>query len=421
MLRLATRRAREADSALRGRPFRALWLGQSASALGDAFVPLASVFAVLRIGGSARTIGLLLMTGIATRICALLVGGVMADRISRVKTMVIADLVRAATQASVAIALVTRYGGPAPLFAGAVIYYAASGVFIPACGRLVRELVPAETVQRANGLLESSNQSCLIAGQMTAGLLVAATGPGPAFAIDAASFAVSAVCVSLIPPADSPVGRSSRFWRDFRAGWIEIGRRGWYLFNLIMHAMWNLGAAVFFVLGPVMMGRYYGGSAAWGVTLTSISAGSVAGGLATARIRARRTVMIANSAGLLVAALLLLLAARAPLYTLAIGGAVAYAGAGLLDGVWRSMVQQLIPVEILSRATASNWIISLIAVPVGYGLAGPAATTFGVAPTLAGGAGIAAMASILLVVWAWRAGATRLDSGIFTLRSTSRR
>lgn len=418
MLRALTRRVGRRDSALQTSSFRALWLGQSASALGDAFVPLASAFAVLRIGGSAGTIGLLLMTGLVTRICALLAGGVWADRLPRTRAMIGSDAVRAVTQASVAAALITRYGGVAPLFVGSVVYYAASGIFIPASSRLVPELVPAGAVQQANGMLETSNQSCLIVGQLTAGLLVAATGPGSAFAIDAASFVASAVCISRIRSPDSRIKTETRFWEDFRAGWIEIGRRGWYCFNLAMHAMWNLGAAIFFVLGPLEMYRHYRGSAAWGIILAGVSLGSVIGGIATARIHARHTVLIANAAGTLVAAPMLLLANRAPLYLLAVSGAVAYAGAGLLDGVWRSMVQQLIPLGILSRVTASNWIISLIAVPVGYVVAGPCASAIGTSETLAAAAGVTLAASILLVLWTRRARVTRLDSGIFTVRNS---
>jgi MFS family permease len=403
------------ESGVWTRSFTALFLGQSVSSIGDAFVPLASSFAILHAGGSATTVGLLFMTGLIARICSLLIGGVWADRLPRVITMVTSDLLRAAVQGGVAVAIIEHYGGVWPIFLGTIMYYVAAGFFTPAAGRIIPEILPAGAIQRANGLLSASYQSCQIAGQVLSGVVVATIGPGVAFVIDAVSFLASALIVMQVTGVAPSRAVGGRFWQDFRVGWSEILRRRWYCFNLAMHALWNMGTAAFFVLGPVIMVRHYGGSAAWGITLAGISAGSVAGGIATASLRLKRTAVVANAAGMLAALPLLLLAFTRPLYLLVVGGAVAYAGAGLLDGVWRSMSQQLLTIDMMSRVTASNWIVSLTAAPLGYGLAGPCASAFGIRPTLEGAAGITVLVSVLLVGWALRYRVIRADSGIFQL------
>jgi hypothetical protein len=330
-------------------------------------------------------------------------------------TMATSDLLRAAVQGAVAAAIIEHYGGVWPIFLGTIVCYVAAGFSTPAAGRIIPEILPAGAIQRANGLLSASSQACQIAGQVLSGVLVATLGPGFAFAIDAISFLASALLVMQVTGVAPSRDAGGRFWQDFRVGWSEILRRRWYCFNLAMHALWNMGTAAFFVLGPVIMVRHYGGSAAWGITLAGISAGSVAGGIATASVRLRHTAVIANAAGVLAAAPLFLLAFTMPLYVLVIGGAVAYAGAGLLDGVWRSMSQQMLPVDIMSRVTASNWIVSLTAVPLGYGLAGPCASAVGMRPTLEGAAGITVLASVLLAGWALRYRVIKTDSGIYQL------
>jgi hypothetical protein len=60
---------------LSDRPFRLLWLAATTSAVGSAFVTVALAFAVLGIGGTATSLGLVLLTGtIAGPCCPCRVG-----------------------------------------------------------------------------------------------------------------------------------------------------------------------------------------------------------------------------------------------------------------------------------------------------------------------------------------------------------
>ncbi len=62
------------------RPFRLLWLGRTSSSVGDALIPVALAFAVLRIGGGATGLGLVLAAFTIGRASFVAVGGVWADR-----------------------------------------------------------------------------------------------------------------------------------------------------------------------------------------------------------------------------------------------------------------------------------------------------------------------------------------------------
>src|SRR6202158_1382407 len=62
--------------------FRLLWAGQATSAIGDGLMSIALAFAVLRIGGSATQLGLVLAVGLASRVAFYLAGGGWAARVA---------------------------------------------------------------------------------------------------------------------------------------------------------------------------------------------------------------------------------------------------------------------------------------------------------------------------------------------------
>src|SRR5690242_559550 len=74
--------------------FRRLFIGRTASLVGDGITPVALAFAVLDLTGSATDLGLVLAAHSLVLIALVLVGGVYADRLSPRLAMLGADLVR---------------------------------------------------------------------------------------------------------------------------------------------------------------------------------------------------------------------------------------------------------------------------------------------------------------------------------------
>jgi MFS family permease len=68
---------------LREPNFRAVFIGQATSALGNGLVPVALAFAVLQLTGSTTDLGLVLTSEFVAQLALFLAGGVVADRISR--------------------------------------------------------------------------------------------------------------------------------------------------------------------------------------------------------------------------------------------------------------------------------------------------------------------------------------------------
>ncbi len=383
---------------LAGRAYRLLWIGQSVSSAGDALVQVALVFAILHIGGTASDIGYVVAVQMVTRVVFILAGGVWADRLRRQFVMLTADILRAMVQAALAVLLFTGQAHVLELGAGAALYGAAQAFFGPASAGLVPETVPTDQLQQANALMGFSRSFLSVGGPAVAGLLIAVFGPGLVFALDAATFVVSAASLGLLRLAPRSLPRRSSFRADLAVGWHELAMRPWYWLNLIAHALWNFAIPAYSVLGPVIAAARLGGASAWGIISASWAAGAVVGGVIALRARPRRPLVVGNLA--LVLGALPMLALARPLGTWEIGIAAAFGSAGMifLNTVWTATMQELIPDQVRSRVDSYDWLISLVVMPAGFAIVGPLAAGAGDAVTLVGAAAVLAIPSGLVVL-----------------------
>jgi MFS family permease len=192
------------------------------SAFGDGLYPVALAFAVVEVTGSAGDLGLVFMAVLIPRVVFMLGGGVWADRLPRHRVMLAADAFRCAMQALTGLYL---FGGRDmlwPLLLLSALYGAGDAFFQPAITGLVPQTVRPERVQQANALLSLTRNSVWLAGPVVAGIVVSTVGPACAFAVDAASFAVSAVFLALmrVPPGER--GERTSFLGELRAGLGEV-------------------------------------------------------------------------------------------------------------------------------------------------------------------------------------------------------
>ncbi len=359
---------------------------------------VALAFAILRSGGDAAEIGYVIACQVLIRVAFILAGGVWADRMPRQLVMLGSDLARLVVQAALAALLLVSLAKIWELGLGAALYGAAQSFFGPASTGLLPELVPAGQLRQANALMGFSRGLVSVAGQAVAGLLIAAFGPGVAFAADAATFAVSAACLArLRPPPRRPADREP-FLADLAAGWHEVVIRRWYWLNLISHALWNLAIPAYLVLGPVIALRELGGASAWGAISACWAAGAVLGGAFALRIKPRRPLVAGNLALLL--GTLPLLALAVPLQVWQIGIAAAFGSAAVvfMNTAWTATMQLLVPAQVRSRVDSYDWLISLVVMPAGFVAVGPVAAAAGPAATLTGAALVLAIPCAVVVL-----------------------
>jgi MFS family permease len=363
---------------LRLRNFRLLFAGHGVSTFGDRMVTVALAFAVLELGGSASAVGLVLAAAWVPTVASVLVGGVVADRISRRTVMVAADLVRVGSQGSIAVLLIAGAAEIWMLAALAGVTGAATGFFNPSATGLLPDVVPSEGLQPANALRSTAASVSEILGPLASGVLVAAAGAGWAIAADAVTFAVSAACLAALQLRAAAEREPAAFLRDLRDGWIAVRSRRWVWTFLVYFGVANVMWGAWTALGPVVADRDLGGAGPWGTVLAAVGAGALLGSLAATRVRPSRPLIFVALMDALFGLPLAFLAASTSVPILALGGVLSGAGMMLGMSVWETTLQREIPPESLSRVASYDWFGSYAVYPIGLAIWGPLAGVIGI-------------------------------------------
>ena len=385
---------------LREPRFRLLWIGQATSTIGDGLLPVALAFAVLDgLDRSATALGVVLAAHTLPLVLFVLVGGVWADRLPWQLVMLTSDVIRGAVQATLAVMFLTGAAELWHLVALIAVYGTAEAFFQPAATGLVPETVTAPRLQQANAMLGLTRSGAFVAGPAIAGAVIAVANPGFVFAVDAATFAVSAVSLALlrVPQRIRERARES-FLAELAGGWRELVARTW-LWVIILWATSILFAVVapFQTLGPLVAKQSLGGAPTWGMIAAAFGLGMVAGGVVALRFKPARPMFVSSVLFFLAVPGPALLALRAP--ALAIAGVQVLAGVaiGFFIAVWQTTMQQHVPPHALSRVSAWDWLGSFALLPLGFVLAGPVADQIGVSTTLWISAGWCAFSTALIV------------------------
>ncbi|WP_431942565.1 MFS transporter [Micromonospora marina] len=280
---------------------------------------------------------------------------------------------------------------------------------------LVAELLPQQHHLAANALLGVFGQAATIVGPPLAGLLIAWAGAMWLIAIDAVSFAVLAVSYRLVAPA---VRRESAVRSEGarRAGAVRhqagnqheggdreggdrhdtatAGPSRESGFRIIardrsLRGLLSLSFAFFFLFGPFYVAMpvhvtddLHASAGTLAAYYTAFGVGSLLGGLLTGHLHGRplRTTLAGIVA--LFGAALLPLGLGAPVVL----SLPAFALAGLVWAPYQptatALFQRRAGTVDLPRVLAANGAVTVLAVPLGTMLGGPATAAFGARPTL---------------------------------------
>jgi len=378
----------------RDRQFVVLAGARVISVLGNGFARVALAFAVLSLpGAGAGRLSLVLACQAVPQLVFILVGGVIADRMSRSRLMALADVLGAGAYAGLAAMVLTGHAPLPAMCLFAVAAGTATALFAPALDGLVPLLVPASRLQRANGLLRMGINGSMLLGLALSGVTVALVGAGWALALNAASFVASAALTSRLR-VTTPVRSKASGWADLREGWHEFASRQWLWVVVAQYAVVVAARnATVGVLGPLAADQYLGGPRAWSVIVAAQALGTIAGAGLAARVRVSRPVLVAVLCTFPGALPIALLSLRAPVWLIA----TTMFGAGIASDVygvlWTTTIQRRIPEQALSRVSSYDWFGSLSFAPLGLLVAGPIATTVGTDTALAGCAALIVVAT----------------------------
>jgi MFS family permease len=376
---------------LRHRDFRLLWAGMTISLVGDGIFLVAMAWQAYELWNAPAALSLVGIGMTIPMIACLLPAGVLSDRLDRRSLMLSADMARALIIGVLAVLSATGRLEFWELVAVVALYGVGTAFFTPAFEAIVPDIVPASDLASANSLDQFVRPIALrLAGPALGGALVAGLGSGGAFAVDAASFLVSACAVFLTRPPAHP--RSEHIQSSagaLREGLAFVRQRVWLwgtLFSAAIAYLAFMGPAE--VLLPYLIKNELDASASdLGFVFAAGGVGAIAAALLMGqRGHPRRDVTF--------------MYVTWTLATLAVGGyGLATASWQLMIAcllfnaletagtiVWATIKQRHVPSSMLGRVSSLDWLISIGLLPLSFAVTAPICELVGVRATLIGAA-----------------------------------
>jgi predicted outer membrane lipoprotein len=369
---------------LRHRDFALLWVGQTVSFIGDGVYTVAVAWLVYTdLGASPAAFAMVGLAWALPQVLFLLATGALSDRMDRRHLMVAGDLLRLAT--ILVIGVVTLSGGmTVPLLVLLVFPYGiGAAVFGPAFHSIVPTIVPEDLLVQANSIGQVVRPVALtVLGPLLGGLLLT-FGTGWAFIFDAVTFAVSAACILAIRgggKAEVPEEERTDMMSDIRVGlryvldhaWLKLGMLGGLISLFCVWGPWE-------TLVPFVVSRDLHGT---GLDLALVfgagGVGSVLVGLVMGqRGLGRKPVTTMYLAWALGMGMTAGFGVITHVWQGMVVAFVAEASISMLVVIWFTLLQRLVPNELLGRVSSVDWMISISGAPISFLIVGPLASLIG--------------------------------------------
>jgi len=390
-------RVRTTLRALRHRNFQLFFAGQLISLIGTWMQNVAQAWLVYRLTGSSALLG---MVGFAGQIPVFLIsplGGLIADRHSRQRT-VIATQTSAMILAFILATLTLTGRVQVPhIFVLAALLGVVNAFDIPARQSFLVEMVGREDLINAIALNSSMFNGARIVGPAVAGILVAAIGEGWCFFANGVSYIAVIIGLTMIrvPPSAAPKKGSavSHIAEGFRFAARTTPIRA----LLLLLGLVSLTGMPYAVLMPVFADQiFHSGARGLGILMGFSGAGALIGALALATRQGVTGLgrWVAASTGVFGASLILFSFSRSFWIAAALLVPVGLAMMTQM-GASNTLIQTMTPDPLRGRVMSVYSMMFMGMAPAGALLAGFMADRFGAPFTVAAGGAVAIAGSLV--------------------------
>jgi predicted MFS family arabinose efflux permease len=385
------------------RSFRLLAGGQFASTIGDFCYAVALPWLVLSAHGGAILLGIVLACYGVPRTVLIPVGGVLADKVGPRTLMLAADAARCVLVVGLALLAARHTASLAALGPIAALIGAGEGLFIPASYAIMPSLLDEERLAAGNALSTAAVQAGSLLGPALGGAMVAVTRASTAaFAIDAASFGVSALTLLLIPrqaatgsvAAEAEVATPEAGEPADQGGVLALLKksRGLQVILVVVIAA-NLASGGMGDVALPSLAHASFGAAGYGALLACFAIGGVAGTLGAARTgHLRAPIMFVSAVFLIEAAGMALI----PYLGGEAGAAAALCVVGACNGLGNvtalTVLQKSVSPGLLGRVMGTLMLCSFGSFPLSVAVSGVLVHHLGPTPFFPVAGGLVAVA-----------------------------
>lgn len=363
------------------RDFTLFFAARTVSILGDQLlIPITVTVAVLQAGYGVSGVGFALAAHTAPLAAFVIFGGVLVDRLTPIRVMVVADLARVLIHGS----LTVSFAVGTPDLWLIITLLALSGTCTAAFQPGYASVIPrvAGDVQKANAAIRVAESLVAVAGPAAAGLLLSVSSVSTVMALDTATYAISAGCLLMMRLRIPRPTQATSFRRDLVQGWHEFRARRWLWNVIVIYMLFQVTVnGPFLTLGPSTITLEHG-ERTLGFVMATFGLGAVIGGLAAGRFTPRHPLRAGAIA--MTGTVFSLLAVAMQLSPVMIAAGYLLHGVGMAFWLvmFHSSVQTQIPPDVLGRVHAYDVAGSLVMRPVGQTAAGPAALWIGASSVL---------------------------------------
>lgn len=383
--------------------FRLLWTGQTISRIGDFLYEVTLAWWVLQKTGSATAMALVLICSLTPMLLFLLLGGAASDRLPRVPLMLASDLGRGVVVSVVALLAAVGQLAVWHIYVASLIFGFVDAFFQPAAMALVPQVAPLDDLPSANALNSIGLQAGRVLGPALGAGIIAAAGTTTAFAINAASFFVSALL--LLPllhgsrrPAPAVEQEATSVLHDIRAGIATVFGTPWLWMTIAIIAVTNVALSGPYQIAIPFLVRdhFHADVRMLGLLYATFPLGYITGGLWLGHFRRLRRRGWIWYTGEIVAGLgMLALGLPIPIAGAFVAAFVNGAALEIVGVAWTTTLQELVPNEQLGRVSSVDLLGSFALLPVGLGITGWATNAWGPATVCLLGGTLTVAASMM--------------------------
>ncbi len=320
-------------------------------------------------------------------------GGALGDRFDRRRVMIASDLA-----GMVCFGAMAFVRDPGVLLAIGFVTAVVESPFWSASAAAIPNLVAEQDLAWANGLVQMGGNAGIMLGPAIGGAVLAATGPGPVFAANAVSFAISAALVATVHGrfSEEP-GAHADEHRGLRAGFVFIARDRVLRTIVLAWVVFVLGLGMVMVADVPLAELFGTGATGYGLIFAAWGAGSVLGSL-SGRWLNERTELPALVVGTVVIAVTTAGVSVSPWFALVLGLVLLAGIADALTMVAETGIQQRrTPDAVRSRVSAASEAVIHLALAGGFVLGGPALQALGPRGVYAVGGGLGLVGATVLL------------------------
>lgn len=374
------------------RPFALLWAGQTTSRLGDSLYRIALSWWVLEKTGSAVAMGTVLIFSQIPLLLFLLIGGVVVDRLPRIRIMFVSDMLCGLVVTFVALFSWFNLLEIWHIYIASTLFGFVEAFFFPAYQAVVPEITPSELLISANSLNGLSQRVTGIVGPALGAALVAAGGTSVTFALDALSFFISALCVLPLlrsspnqrqrpmetaevssGPQSSVRAALKQGFADLLEGFRLVVRIPWIWITILLFGFINImEAGPRAVAMPFLIKEDLGADVELlGLLGSAASLGFVVGMVWLGQyVRLQRRGLLAYLSIILSGSALLPFAFKLPIPVLVASMFISGIATSVFALIWTHTLQEMVPGKMLGRVYSIDALGSFVLLPIGFALAG---------------------------------------------------